>query len=632
VTGLRSFAGRRRRRPESQRLSLCAVTKAGPSRAGAFLEQWRPLVDEIVVAVDESAPPGTASACASIAEQVYLVPAAMANMERYLGWLHSRCSGEWILRADDDELPSEALREVLRSLLDEREPTHYWLPRIWMHPTPETYIAERVWLRDIQVRLVRNLPGLWRFSGRLHSNIEVTGASRIVEAPLLHLALLVADLEQRRAKVEAYERVTPDLRHESGAPLNGVFVPEDMGVTVLERSRQADVGSAARYLQAARRPEGKASPAGEVPVVSMQEIERWNGERAVSPGAYQARVTLPQGAEPMEADAIQHVQVEVTNLGEEWLARGPQPEPPIQVGYRWWREDGTEIARPTLRTPFTETVAPGATTRLTMAIQAPPEYGRLQLRVDLVHEGVRWFECEEQLEVDVSPGQSAPAPVRSGPMTIADRIGDLDTSLFEPIESQTTEPDRQSLLALHAAIALRGPFDYLEIGSHLGGSLQAMVADPRCRSIVSIDPRPLSQPDDRGRDELYPENSTERMLELLGAIPDADLAKLETFERGTDQLSVAELPTRPAFCFIDGEHTRAAALRDARFCLEATTADGVIAFHDSNVVLPGIEDFIAELGRPHHAFQMPDSVFVVELGAARLWDTPYVQRALIPMT
>jgi hypothetical protein len=216
-------------------------------------------------------------------------------------------------------------------------------------------------------------------------------------------------------------------------------------------------------------------------------------------------------------------------------------------------------------------------------------------------------------------------------MKIADRISDLDRSLFGSIESQTTAPDRQSLLALHAAIAERGSFDYLEIGSHLGGSLQAMVADPRCRSIVSIDTRPLLQPDDRGDAASYPQNSTQRMLELLASLPGADLSKLKTFERGTDQLSVEELPTRPQFCFIDAEHTRAAALRDARFCLEATTPNGVIAFHDSNVVLPGIEDFLAELDCVHHAFQMPDSVFVVELGPARLWDMPCVQRALVPI-
>jgi len=216
-------------------------------------------------------------------------------------------------------------------------------------------------------------------------------------------------------------------------------------------------------------------------------------------------------------------------------------------------------------------------------------------------------------------------------MTLADRVSALDTSLFRPIESQTTEPDRQSLLALHAAIAERGPFDYLEIGSHLGGSLQALVADPRCRSIVSIDTRPLLQPDDRGDEAAYPENSTRRMLEGLAELPDADLAKVQTFETGTDELAVSDLPTRPGFCFVDAEHTRAAALRDALFCLEATTPDGVVAFHDSNVVMPGIEDFIARLDRPHQAFQLPDSVFVVELGEPRLQATAYIQRALVPM-
>ncbi|HST69209.1 MAG TPA: class I SAM-dependent methyltransferase [Solirubrobacterales bacterium] len=380
------------------------MTAAEPSQARAFLEQWRPLADEVVVAVDERAHPETTNECARLADRVYVVPAAMAHMERYLGWLHSRCSGEWILRADDDELPSEALKKVLRPLLDEREPTHYWLPRSWMYPTPETYITEGIWHRDIQLRLVRNLPGLWRFSGRLHSNVEVAGAGRIVDAPLLHLALLVSDLEKRRAKVEAYERVAPGLRAPSGVPLNSVFVPEEMGVTSLDRSSKRDVAGAARYLQVAREPGEEPAPkAGGVPTVALEEIVRWNGERPVSTDAYRVRVTLPRGIRPMRAESVQHVQVEVANLGDEWLPRGPRPEPPIQVGYRWWREDGTEIVQPTLRTPFTETVAPGATTRLAMAIQAPPDHGRLQLRVDVVHENVRWFECEERLEVDISP-------------------------------------------------------------------------------------------------------------------------------------------------------------------------------------------------------------------------------------
>jgi hypothetical protein len=99
-----------------------------------------------------------------------------------------------------------------------------------------------------------------------------------------------------------------------------------------------------------------------------------------------------------------------------------------------------------------------------------------------------------------------------------------------------------------------------------------LVADPRCRRIVSIDTRPLLQTDDRG-DEAA----------LSGE-------QVETFERGTDELPVSELPTRPRFCFIDAENTRAAAPRDARFCLEATTPDGVIAFHDSNVAHLGLRN------------------------------------------
>jgi SAM-dependent methyltransferase len=383
-------------------LSMCAMTSAPPARARAFLECWRPLVDEVVVAVDERAHPETTAACAGLADRVYVVPAALQHMERYLGWLHSTCSGRWILRADDDELPGDALRGALPALLEEPEPTHYWLPRAWLHPTVATRLDGGIWQRDIQVRIVRNLPGLWRFTGRLHSNIEVMGASRVLDAPLLHLALLVSGHEERRAKVERYERVQPGLVHESGVPLNSVFLPEDMGDIASAPTSPADAATATAYLESSAGPP-PPSAAVRAARVAAEEIERWNTERLVPAGAYRARVRLPHGVASMRAESLQHVQVEVTNLGDAWWPRGPEPEPPIQVGHRWWDEDGDEIVMATVRTPFTETVAPGATTRLTMAIQAPSVTGRLGLRVDVVHEAVRWFECEERHTVEVTP-------------------------------------------------------------------------------------------------------------------------------------------------------------------------------------------------------------------------------------
>jgi predicted O-methyltransferase YrrM len=199
-----------------------------------------------------------------------------------------------------------------------------------------------------------------------------------------------------------------------------------------------------------------------------------------------------------------------------------------------------------------------------------------------------------------------------------DRFTALDTRLFEHIPSSTTEDDRRSLLALHDSVAAGGRLSYLEIGSHLGGSLQPALVDPRCVRIVSIDPRPQAQPDDRPNlaEVAYEGNSTERMLENLRGVPGADLSKLETFEASTEELD-PETFAPPDLCFIDGEHTNEAALRDARFCRAVMRGRGVIAFHDSYAVEEGILAFLREAPRPHRAYSLRSSVFVVELGVER---------------
>jgi hypothetical protein len=200
-------------------------------------------------------------------------------------------------------------------------------------------------------------------------------------------------------------------------------------------------------------------------------------------------------------------------------------------------------------------------------------------------------------------------------MSIVGRIAERDISLFGYIGSQTSDADRRSLLAVHDAMAKRAVgFSYLEIGSHLGGTLQVFIADPRCRRIVSIDPRPAAQPDDRGQVFAYEGNSTGRMLSLLAAVPEADMAKLETIELSTEDIAPGRLP-RPDLCLVDGEHTYGAALRDARFCRAAMHGAGVVLFHDREVVEAAILDFLRETPGPVSAYPLRGSFFVVELGA-----------------
>ena len=194
-------------------------------------------------------------------------------------------------------------------------------------------------------------------------------------------------------------------------------------------------------------------------------------------------------------------------------------------------------------------------------------------------------------------------------------IAERDISLYQYIGSQTSDADRRSLLAVHNALAKRAAkFSYVEIGSHLGGTLQSFIVDPRCRRIVSIDPRPPAQPDDRGQMFAYEGNSTARMLSLLATVPGADLTKLETIELSTEDIAPGRL-ARPDLCLIDAEHTYAAALRDARFCRAAMQGAGVILFHDREVVEPAILDFLRETPGPVAAYPLRGSFFVIELGA-----------------
>lgn len=161
----------------------------------------------------------------------------------------------------------------------------------------------------------------------------------------------------------------------------------------------------------------------------------------------------------------------------------------------------------------------------------------------------------------------------------------LDLSLFRWVESQTSESDRQALLSIREAVCSITPFyRYLEVGSHLGGSLQPHVVDARCVNIFSIDPRPLEQPDERWTSKYrYEGNSTDRMLALLSKIPSANISKIQTFEASSWELAPVTVPWPIDFAFINGEHTNSAVVRDFISVRRFLSPAAIVAFHDCSV-------------------------------------------------
>ena len=169
-------------------------------------------------------------------------------------------------------------------------------------------------------------------------------------------------------------------------------------------------------------------------------------------------------------------------------------------------------------------------------------------------------------------------------MDYASAIAAGDISVFR-VPSQTTVDDRWSLLRLQRLVrqAYR-PYSYLEVGSHLGGSIFPHLVDERCSSIVSIDPRPEAQPDQRGRDFFYDGNTTRRMLDTLSAAAgEAALVKIRTFDSDVSTVAPKQVGRNIRLALIDGEHTNRAAFRDFSQVLKMVERDSIIAFHDSNI-------------------------------------------------
>ena len=203
----------------------------------------------------------------------------------------------------------------------------------------------------------------------------------------------------------------------------------------------------------------------------------------------------------------------------------------------------------------------------------------------------------------------------------AARIDSLDTSLFSSIASETSEEDRKALLLLQRCVRSSGqPYVYLEIGSHLGGTIQPHLQDTACSRIYSIDSRPESLPDIRGDQIGYDGNSTQRMMDgLREAYPGSDLKRIRTFDCDASRIQPCDIQERADLCLIDGEHTNKAVISDFAACQRLAKPSAIIAFHDACLVYSGIRSIKTSLLRtstPFRGIMLTGCVYTILIGAS----------------
>ena len=180
-------------------LSFAVTSGGSAARLRALLELVRPHVDEIVLAVDRNGDPVALEACADLADRrlSYELDGPPSTL---IGWIRSLCTADWILQLDDDEVPSAALLEALPGLMAERRPLGYGLLRRWVYPSSDRYIGTAPWGVESLERLIRNVPGAWRFEGPVHTTPHATAEIRHVALAFYHLDLIVQPEATRRAK------------------------------------------------------------------------------------------------------------------------------------------------------------------------------------------------------------------------------------------------------------------------------------------------------------------------------------------------------------------------------------------------------------------------------------------------
>jgi hypothetical protein len=171
--------------------------------------------------------------------------------------------------------------------------------------------------------------------------------------------------------------------------------------------------------------------------------------------------------------------------------------------------------------------------------------------------------------------------VRSGshafPAEAHDFLARLYANVFK-IESQSSQADKVSFLRLQAAVSeTLSQYAYLEIGSYMGGTLLPYLLDPNCQRAISIDLRPESQKDERGRRFYYAANAEAEMLaSLKEAAGDLALTKLSTFNCDIKDVDPKALPT-VHIALVDGEHTNTACFSDADYLLNVVNSDSILA-------------------------------------------------------
>ncbi len=408
------------------RISLCCITGGPLAQVAAILQLYRPVVDEIVVAVNGRFTDDELQPLVGLADRI--LPCEMREnflQERYRAWLYGQCRGEFICTVDTDEVPSAALLAALPELASAPDVVTYLTACRWCFPDVEHWLDEYPWEPSWKMILVRNDPATLHIKGGVHEGVMAVAPYRFVELPIYHLSDATMPFAARQTKIDFYDGLDGNQLLEDGRPVSEVFYlpersalhppatipPED--VALIHQVLSVDI-SGDRVLER----ESAANDTSELlpGTTSYDEVLTWWPERPLPSGAYDVEIAVRRGRTPqrdpacMRPGEVRPMMVLVTNRGEATLLRESRNR--VALSTRFFSVDAAGsrqlLVREGGRFPFPADLHPRQATLLPFEVRAPDVPGDYLLVVDLVEENVRWFESGIDIAVRVSAEDTVP--------------------------------------------------------------------------------------------------------------------------------------------------------------------------------------------------------------------------------
>lgn len=377
-------------------LSVCLFTNDPPRFVAEALAVVRPVADEIVVAVDATVPEDRIGPLEAVAD-VLVRRTFVHPLEANLRWLHGRCTGDWILRLDGDQVPSAALVEELAGTEWWDGVTHASIFKAWLTDGGRSVLDQHPWHHDPNIRLFRNLPGLVELSVDVHAPPTVHGPHRFLTSPVYELGLVLTDVEEREAKVRRYQRDGGVPRTDLGLVVNTTYyLPEQLAPPLRTRPvPAADVAVLESLVERGRAEREHPTVAAPVRAVPLAD------DRAPTGHDDDATVEVLTGS-PLRwiSGRNRNLYLRVTNTGRStWT---PGDAPPVRIGMQMLDDHG-EITGVEQRADLPLVIPPGRSEIVRFHAVPPPPGGSLV--IGMVREGVAWFGARTVPVEQVPPRQ-----------------------------------------------------------------------------------------------------------------------------------------------------------------------------------------------------------------------------------